>query len=71
MNVAKSHIFTESKVVTSHILTENMLATYRVAFFSLLRADGETLFQISCEVSKYFDQFRLVQPNIYLDINFI
>ena len=32
--------------------------------------NGKTIFHISCDISKYFEQFCCVQPNIYLDIDF-
>ena len=39
--------------------------------FSWLPANANTLYQISCEILNYFEQFYFVQPNIYLYIDFI
>ena len=43
----------------------------RVAFNSRLPANGDTLPQISCEISKDFETFCFLQPVVYLDNDFI
>ena len=43
----------------------------RVSFSSWLPANGDTSSQISCEISKYFEQLCFVESNIYLDIDCI
>ena len=43
----------------------------RVAFNSWLPANSDTVAQISCEISKYFETFFFLQPFIYLYTDFI